>query len=198
MEGTHEYSRAPQQHIGCSQMKKLLNNDEKRAAEVLLSLQASAFNSFNERRRYEWRLCISLWTASAVLLGFLLKGEIQAISPWLKWGLTVVAALMMVLHAIWMKGAGRRNRADIHVAYFWEEKTRDILDAAYPKKLETELRALRETSGRLTSWSFFFQLATTILLALAIICATWCLKDTQQSAVGNSSKCAPLTETPHQ
>ena len=154
-------------------MKKQLKDDEKRAAEVLLSLQASAFNSFNERRRYEWRLCISVWTASAVLLGFLLKGEIQAVSLWIKWALTGFAAFMIVLHAIWMKGAGRRNRADIHVAYFWEEKTRDVLDVKYPPELESELQALRAKSGRLTSWSFFFQLATTILLALAIIWATW-------------------------
>jgi hypothetical protein len=140
-------------------MKNKLTEDEKRLADVLLSLQTHAFNSLNERRRYEWRLSISLWTAMVVLLAFLLKREVALLSVWVKVALTLVAAVVAVLHAVWMKGAGRRNGADVRTSYFWEAKTRELLDVEYPKAHQTELDAFQATSGYFRTFSYVYCLS---------------------------------------
>ncbi|MBA7696989.1 hypothetical protein ES703_105647 [subsurface metagenome] len=155
-------------------MKKELNDDEKNLTDVLLSLQTHAFNSVKNRQGFEWRLSISLWTAFVILLGFLLKGDVPELTVWMKLGVTCVATVIVVLHLFWVKGAGRRTRADIHVEYFWEKQVRQLLDTNYTDSLQKELDALQSTSGYIRTYSFFVQLSTTFFLALAIICAVWC------------------------
>jgi len=155
-------------------MKKELKDDEKNLSDVLLALQAHAFNSVKNRQGFEWRLSISLWTASVILLGFLLKGDIPAVTVWVKIGLTCAAIVMVVLHLLWAKGAGRRTRADIHVAYFWEKKVCELLDTNYPGELQKELDALQLTAGYIRTYSFLFQISTTFFIALTLICAIWC------------------------
>jgi hypothetical protein len=155
-------------------MKTELKEDEKRLVDVLLSLQKHAFESVKNRQAMEWRLSISLWTVSVLLLGFLLKGDIANLNTLVKFGLTIIAAAAFVSHVGWAKGAGKRTGADINVTYFWEGKTRELLGVKYPDQLQKELDVLREASGHLRTYSFSFQLLTTLFLALGIVCVVWC------------------------
>ena len=154
-------------------MRPQLNGEKKHLADVLLALQGHALGSVNTRREYEWKLSIAVWTASAILLGSMLTGQIKLLDTYPKVGLTCLAVCIVLLHLAWMKGAGRRNRADIRAACFWEEQTRALLDASYPEELTHEFSNLRASSGRLHTYSYLFQLSVTILLAVAVILKAW-------------------------
>jgi len=171
-------------------VKAKLTEDEKQLTDVLQFLQSHAFNSFNERRKQEWKLSFSLWGALVILLGFLLKGDVAPLETAMQIGLTFATVTVIVLHGIWMKGVGRRNRADIHSCYFWEKTIRDTLDVKYEQEHEDTLKELRATSGYFKTFSLFFELGVTIVLALALICATWGQEGSQQLPASDSNKAA--------
>ncbi|MFO8006715.1 MAG: hypothetical protein R6V05_03170 [Candidatus Brocadiia bacterium] len=154
-------------------MREELTEGQKRVVDVLLSLQSHAFSSIENRQAMEWRLSISLWTAAAILLGFLIKGDVQEISVWVKLSVTALAVAVVALHMLWAKGAGRRTGSDVRVCYFWERQTRKQLDAEYPPEMEAEMGKLRSTAGQLKAYSLFFQISTTALLAFTIIAVVW-------------------------
>jgi hypothetical protein len=154
-------------------MESKLSNEDKQLADVMLALQRYAFDRVKNRQGMEWRLCISLWTVSVILLGFLLKGDIAIAGPTEKATLSVLAVLVPVLHFIWIKGAGRRGRLDMLTSMFWDNQLLELLTVNYDEDLQAELDSLKSTAGNAGTYSFLFQICTTVLLAIGILCATW-------------------------
>ena len=50
-----------------------MNEDERNRFLGLESLRLAAYSSFNDRRVYEWKLNLAIWTALAVLLAGLVQ-----------------------------------------------------------------------------------------------------------------------------
>ncbi len=84
-------------------MERKLSNEAKQLADVMLALQRYAFDRIKNRQGLEWRLCISLWTVSVILLGFLLKGDIAIAGLLERLGITVLAVLVPFLHLHWIR-----------------------------------------------------------------------------------------------
>ncbi len=154
-------------------METKLNNETRHAADVMLALQRYAFDRITNRQGFEWRLCISLWTVAAILLGFLLKGDIALTATTEKVGLTMLAALMPLLHFLWIRGAGRRSRLDMLMSIFWDKQLLRLMNVDYDSDITDELGRLKTTTGQVRTYSFLFQVSTTILLAIGIACAAW-------------------------
>jgi hypothetical protein len=154
-------------------MREDLTEGQKRLVDVLLSLQSHAFNSIKNRQSMEWRLSVSLWTAGAILLGFLVRGDVPDVSVWVKAAVTCLAIALVALHMLWARGAGRRTGSDVRACYHWEGQVRETLEAEYPAEMQAEMGRLRSSAGQLRTYSFLFQISTTALLAFTIIAAVW-------------------------
>ena len=50
-----------------------MTDDERNRFESMDSLRQAAYDSFNDRRSYEWKFSLSIWTALAVLLAGLVQ-----------------------------------------------------------------------------------------------------------------------------
>jgi hypothetical protein len=154
-------------------MKNNLQDEEKNLADVLMSLHTDAFNRFKNRQYYEWRLSISLWTASAILLGFLLKGDIHDLNFWIKGIMTFFAIALSLSHYFWFKGAGKRTQMDTEASIFFEQKIQKLIDVDHSEEYQKELANLLKTSGKFLSYSYLFQFSITCLISIAIICVVW-------------------------
>ena len=102
-----------------------LKREEKNAADVLLKLKGSAFNAFESRRSYEWKVNLAIWTALAVLAGFALRGQVTR-TP--RAGLIIAGLLgVVVLHAFFLIQVQIGHRADRKSEHQYENAINELL-----------------------------------------------------------------------
>src|SRR5258708_18251334 len=81
------------------------------------ALRLASYTSFNDRRSYEWKLSLAIWTAAAVLVAGLVQranpgevfpfhGETYGIVA------TIVGALIVLMHMCFNVGIARANSID--------------------------------------------------------------------------------------
>jgi hypothetical protein len=149
-----------------------MTDDERRRFESLESLRLAAYNSFNDRRGYEWKFCLSIWTAQAVFLA----GLLQPTKPDEKFPLTFPCAwvfaafigfLIICLHIYWSNGLARANLVDKKIFLFYDRLMQIMLNVHFTEEIKKEIDELPTTKGW-TQWSHLAQVAITTLLAVAV------------------------------
>ena len=152
-----------------------MTDDERNRFESMDSLRQAAYNSFNDRRSYEWKFSLSIWTALAVLLAGLVQPAqdgasfpLKGAAVWLV--AAIVGVLLVLLHAYWSNGASRANSVDKGVALYFACAMQDMLMLSLPfdGDLRKKIEALPKTEGW-TQWSHLAQVAITALLSLAVV-----------------------------
>jgi len=154
-----------------------MTDNNRRRFESLESLRRAAYESLNDRRSYEWKLSLSIWTALAILLAGLLQpaktGEVFPLKgPCVGFFAFIFGALLVILHAYWSNGASRANSVDRKVMLHFAHAMQNMLNLPYEEALQKEIADLPATRGW-TQWSHIAQIFITFLLALAsalIIC----------------------------
>lgn len=147
-----------------------MTEDIKRHYDSLATLWKGGWDQFNERRKYEWKVCIAIWTAYAAFVALVITGRITTIDDSVLVGTITCAALIIVLHAIWIHGLGQANRLDRKIAIHYERKMQDLVSHPFPAELESELRGPRDRMGRLTrNWSHQAQMGITLVLSIAAV-----------------------------
>jgi hypothetical protein len=149
-----------------------MNEKEKERAEVLENLREGAWESFNTRREYEWKVCLALWTAMAAFIGTLLTGKIELTrAPAL---MTIAVAMaILVLHICWLSGLIKAHAADKKVNLFFANTLTEKIGVSFDSKLSHELKQTRKKWGKLWDWNSLFQIGITALLAAAAVTAVW-------------------------
>ena len=79
-----------------------MNKDDKRRADVLLELSRSCWSNFYQRKSYEWKLSLAIWTPLAAFIAVCLQGEVEVRSCSGQIVLGVGAVLVLALDAFFL------------------------------------------------------------------------------------------------
>jgi hypothetical protein len=140
-----------------------MTEDDRRRFESLGNLRQAAYASFNDRRVYEWKLNLAIWTALAVLLaGLLQPSKVGEAFPLHGTAVWVSAVLLGGLIAT------RANAIDKGVALHYAGAMQDMLALPFATDLQKRIDAHPKQVGW-RQWAPLAQVAITALLALASI-----------------------------
>lgn len=149
--------------------------------EYLEALRKAAYESFNDRRAYEWKLSLAVWTAVAVLIvgliqplkegsAFPFRGHRYAIAAGL------VGLIVVLLHIYFSNCLARANAIDrkkVRNYHNQIESQLDLEDSDLKKEIDAHILQLpKAPTHRLLQWwqwGHLVQIAmTTLLVALAV------------------------------
>lgn len=146
--------------------------DTKTELDALENLRNGAWEDFNNRRMYEWKMSLGIWTAAASFIAFMLAGHGHLSSDCRNVVLaTVVMISIWCLHAYFISKLTRSNRIDREKQFYYEERIKKILEVEFDEKLQRKIAIRQEERERppLLDWSQAVQmLVTTILLLVAL------------------------------
>jgi hypothetical protein len=156
-----------------------MTEDQERLFKSLNTLRQAAWDSFDHRRTYEWKFAFGVWTPLVVLTGTLLTHTASESyplrGPWAV-GMTGLFGLMVIgLHAYWSRGINRANDIDRALSYAYEENMCPLVSVSRQKLISPIIERFhgREKRTQSINFSHLAQVATTVLLVLAAICAVW-------------------------
>lgn len=152
--------------------KKTLDDEGGTRIDALLKLADSVWNEMDRRRSFEWKVNFGLWTALALLAGFMFRAEFNPSA----WGrlfvVYVIGAITVVYISVWMLGLQRRSRVNIEAAYSMRRQVdRELrLGTGVFKPRRTHLATVDEIPVReaLLNWSSGPQIFVTVMLALLV------------------------------
>lgn len=154
-----------------------MTEEERRRFKSLEALRAAAYASFNDRRSYEWKLSLSIWTALAILLAGLLQplksGEefpLRGSCVWIVFALA--GALLVVLHALWSDWASRANSIDNRIQFhFRDEMMNNIVKLPFSTDLARSIEKHLQSRPAFgwTQRSHLVQVCITLLLATGAV-----------------------------
>lgn len=148
-----------------------MNDEERRRFESLESLRRAAYESFDSRRSYEWKLSLAIWTAEAIALVALLQptkaGEVFPLNrPWGWAGALAVAVVLVILHCYLSDGLAKSNANDKAEARHFRDEMEKMVNLEQVVKTPFERRDDEGTRGW-RQWSHLGQIGITALLAAA-------------------------------
>lgn len=150
-----------------------MTEEERRRFESLFQLYESAWGQFNERRRFEFKVTLTFWTALAAGIAGSMTLAVFPSMPGGKLLLCLVALAGVGLHALWCHGIGNAQRADRFVALSYEPELQKLVQGEFSASLKNELEQLQRAMGRLRNWTYVFQLGVTLLLAVTLVGTNW-------------------------
>lgn len=153
-----------------------LDENTTKLLTVMESLRAAAYKSFTDRREYEWKFCIALWSALAFVDTALVFGRngLQTDIPnqtALFWGTAITAVIVIGAHAWWTKGLARASRIDAKKGDEVTDKMCDLLGFQWSDDLKCLFREVARTRGSIFHWAHVVELVITGLLAVIAVVA---------------------------
>lgn len=151
-----------------------MDTETKNQFDAINELCKGAWEQFNERRRFEFKVCIAVWTALSAFIALILTGRLieSSNSIFVIIGTSICVILITVFHSIWIRGLGKANSLDRNIAIHYERFLQKITNTNFPIELENKLKGPRDKMGKLiANWSHRAQIGVTITLAIASILA---------------------------
>lgn len=148
-----------------------MDDATKRRFDAIASLRTGLWNNFNERRTYEWKLTLGLWTVAAIFISsFLFSGPPKICDERVRWGGYILAAGAIFLHWSFLRGLSRANATDRKVMRYDENILRSLSGAELSKELDCEITCWSKAREQrfLGDWSYGAQFGITIFLYAAI------------------------------
>ena len=108
------------------------------------------------RRAYEWKITLGLWT----ILLLAIRNRTHLEIP--QFGLLVIAILIVILDACWLRGIYRTNQEDGGISRYHRDAAGKILGIVHERSSEEP--KWKKRIGFLGHWSLSFQFGTTVLL----------------------------------
>lgn len=160
----------------------LHNLEDSDRLQSMESLRLAAYNSFNDRRSYEWKLSLAIWTALAVLVvGLVQPVETGKIFPLHGKDYGVVATILglclIVVHAYFHNRIARSNAIDKDMALFYSKRMRAAIGLEFPQELTNRIKTLpkRPKNEKLQwlRWGHLIQIVITIFLTALAVALVW-------------------------
>jgi hypothetical protein len=154
---------------------KLLDNETKNRADVLLKLAEIKVKNFDTRRSYEWKLCLGIWTALAAFIGLVLKDGACAGKADRACVLILPAILLLMTHIIFLRGVFRANDLEKKLARFYEAQVSDLAGVdPFDKGNVAMLEALAKVqAGKGGLWAPVTQVLITVILLVSAALVLW-------------------------
>ncbi len=145
------------------------------------ALRVAAYKSFDDRRSYEWKLSLAIWTPLAVLVAGLVQPGHDGIFPFhgTRYGIaaTGVGVVIVLLHIFFNNGMARANAIDKDVSVFYAKKMRTVIGLRFDSKLDQQLDALparpKHPQMQWLQWGHLTQIGFTFLLTLLAVVIVW-------------------------
>jgi hypothetical protein len=137
---------------------------EKRKFDALATLWKGAWDNFHQRRIYEWKFSIAIWTAIAIFIASKIFKNVNIILD--PNYLIAGGVLISFGHILWIRGIKKRNSCDRKIAIEYEEIMRNMIDFQFSEELKKELDEVRKSWG---IWNHGMQVGLTILLSCAAV-----------------------------
>jgi len=150
-----------------------MENFQKDKFDSLTVLWQGAWNQFNERRRYEWKGSMAVWTFYAAYMTAILSGKFPTLGQQWPVLVSVLLAILAILHFRWLHGIASRNQIDQKIALSYEPAMKDMVGVTFDDALTKMIKDAQGHLGdMLGHWSHSSQLGITVALCVASIFVT--------------------------
>lgn len=146
-----------------------MDTNTKNRFDSIALLWKGAWDNFNNRRVYEWKICLAIWTVFAIFIGSNISGDYKIFDIKIIVGIILIGGLITIIHARWIFGLGRANRVDREIAIHYERILQKLSNSEFSEKLEKRIKSPRLQMGKVSNWSHSTQIGITLLLYLASI-----------------------------
>jgi uncharacterized membrane protein YfcA len=151
-----------------------MTETQKNRFNAVSTLRSWAWDSFTERREFEGKINIGVWTALSAIIGILLgRGvSIEHRQEFVEWGSVAFAIVLTLLHVYYIWGleiAQRRDRDSVHE---YDELLEKEFGPFLSKPLKNSKTIYKERTGFLRSYSHIFEVGLTTLLSLSLVAVT--------------------------
>jgi hypothetical protein len=141
--------------------------------EELKVLRDVAWASFTERREFEWRVALGLWTALAAFTSLILGKEVVLHGDAPIVCVVAVAVILLSLHIFFVARIVKGNKVDRAMAHHYLEEMRKAAGSSLPASLQERVSAHQRQVG-FRSYAHVFQLGVTLVLcATAVLAVVW-------------------------
>lgn len=154
-----------------------LNDNAKRYFDAVESLRQAAWQTFDRRRAFEWKLSFGLWTALSSIIAGLAIGQATLKSVPERSLLSLVSLSVVILHGWWSYSLDQVNRADLDKSYVYEREQLCTLGMTEQTNAGKDVRMIiSEMTGRgwfAKHWGHITQVAITGILAAGATALAW-------------------------
>ncbi len=139
--------------------------DIKTEIDALEELRKGAWEEFNNRRIYEWKMSMGIWTALTAFVALILTGRVKICSNLAMYA-WIVISIIFFLHAYFIYKLTKSNRMDRKKQFLYEKKINKILDISYDDELKKDIAKRQKMNEKfpLLDWSQSVQLSVTLIL----------------------------------
>ena len=157
-------------------------SDQERKVRIEILIETAKFHRdrFNSRRSYQWKLNLALWSAVALLAGFLFTNELNTQrTPCCVYCFGLLLLLLVnVVYFYWTVHVSLHDVSDRNLARRW---MREAATEVYPgengqaklKQLNKDALPPREGGAGWMDYSTRTQIAITLLLSAMVVIAAW-------------------------
>ena len=148
--------------------------------QYLEELRKAAYLSFNDRRSYEWKLSLAIWTALAIVIVGLAQQKLQDLTipgTYFKVVAVVIGLLIIVVHVYFNNGMARANAIDKTRFQDYSRQIESMLEITRDPKLQKMIGELPSTPNhrwlQWWQWGHLAQIAITLLLTAVTVSLVW-------------------------
>ncbi len=164
-------------------------------AELLFKAAGFCWERFDKRSAIVWKIYFSVWTALAVLTGFILTGQIEIDATTLAICSTLFVTAVLVVQCIYIYEQGVANRTDRNQFHEYYSAFQSAIDFEHSDTVKDQISTARRKSPSLWQYANRFSWLVTVLLGATLILAslvsghkTFVDAKGQQLSTGNSSQ----------
>jgi hypothetical protein len=155
--------------------------NETQRFESLESLRKAAYESFDSRRSYEWKLSLAIWAAEGLALVALLQPEkdkevFPLKAPWGWIGALCAGVLLVLLHYFLSLGFKSQNERDRVESLRFKKQMERMVRPPYRRRVAQDKAADADADGWWLLggwWSHVGQIGITLLLAATAVLIIW-------------------------
>jgi len=146
------------------------------------SLRLAAYSSFNDRRSYEWKLSLAIWTALAVLIvGLAQPSEVGKVFPLhgRRYGLvaSILGICLIAVHIYFNNRMAWANAIDKDISLFYSKRMRAAIGLDFPQEIVNKIKKLpkRSENAKLQwlQWGHLSQIVITVFLTILAVALVW-------------------------
>ena len=146
-----------------------MDENAKRRFDAVAVLWKGCWDRIQERRTYEWKTTLTLWTALALLVGALLTNALPA-GCVLSVGVGILGFLVVGAHWVYLGGLGKRHADDRDMAIHYERILRDLTGSDFDQALKDRLAKMTKRQRSLfREWSRRVQASVSLILWLTAL-----------------------------
>jgi hypothetical protein len=156
---------------------EIMSDAQKDRFHVISTLRTWTWDSFVQRREFEGKINIGVWTALAALIGILLSRGISIAHgvAFVKWGSVAFVVALTSLHVYYIRGLEKAQRLDRNSVHEYDELLEDEFGPFLSDSLKDARKGDKARRGFLKSYSHSFEVGLTLLLGLCIVAIAFSL-----------------------